>query len=201
VRAIAGQRVQVERHRRDERLAFARRHFRDLAKVELDAAHQLDVVRHHVPLEVAPGDVHRGAEQAARRLAHRGERLGQDLVERVGDRAPQLALHAAAAVGACELVVEPLTLGRVGGRPLLLPQLGRRRRQGARPLLEQLAEFRGLAADLVIAHAGKPRLLLVDRVEDGLDPLQVPLVAGAQNGRQYALEHEVLYLYSRCSAI
>ena len=49
VRALPGQRVQIQRQRRDERLAFARRHFGDLAEVQLDAAHELDVVRHHVP--------------------------------------------------------------------------------------------------------------------------------------------------------
>ena len=49
VRALARQRVQIERQRRDERLAFAGRHFGDLAEVQLDAAHELHVVVHHVP--------------------------------------------------------------------------------------------------------------------------------------------------------
>ena len=53
VRALPGQRVQVQRQRRDERLAFAGRHLRDLAEVQLDAAHELHVVVHHVPRQLA----------------------------------------------------------------------------------------------------------------------------------------------------
>ena len=40
------------------------------------------------------------------RLAHRGERFGQDLVEHLGDRLAQLGFDAAAAVGAAQLVVD-----------------------------------------------------------------------------------------------
>ena len=56
MRAAARQRIQVQRQRRDERLSLAGRHLGDPAEVELDAAHELDVVRHHVPLEVAARD-------------------------------------------------------------------------------------------------------------------------------------------------
>ena len=69
VRALAGQRVQVGGQRRDERLAFAGAHLRDLAVVQDHAADQLHV-------EVAQ------PERAARGLADHGERLGQDVVER-----------------------------------------------------------------------------------------------------------------------
>ena len=46
---VARERVQVQRHGGDERLAFARRHFRDPALVQRDAAEDLHVERHHVP--------------------------------------------------------------------------------------------------------------------------------------------------------
>ena len=49
VDALAGERVQEDRERRDEGLAFAGRHFGDLALVEDDAADELDVVMDHVP--------------------------------------------------------------------------------------------------------------------------------------------------------
>ncbi len=68
--ALAGQRVQVHRQRRDQRLAFAGAHLGDLAVVQHHAADQLHV-------EVAH------AEGAARRFAGSGEGLGQDLVERL----------------------------------------------------------------------------------------------------------------------
>ena len=65
----ARERVQVRGQRRDERLALARAHLGDPAAVQHDAADQLHVV---VAL----------AERALGGLAHGGERLGQQLVER-----------------------------------------------------------------------------------------------------------------------
>ncbi len=61
-------RVEVDREGRDQGLAFAGLHLGDLALVEDDAALDLHV---EVPL----------AERALRRLAHRGEGIGQDVVQ------------------------------------------------------------------------------------------------------------------------
>ena len=69
VRALALERVQIERQRGDEGLPLAGLHLRDLPLVEHDAAEALHV-------EVAEPD------RASRRLAHVGERLGQEVVER-----------------------------------------------------------------------------------------------------------------------
>ena len=68
VRALAGERVQVERGGGDERLAFTGLHLRDVALVERHRAHELLV-------EVAL------AQRPARRLADGGERLREDVVE------------------------------------------------------------------------------------------------------------------------
>ena len=70
VHAAAGQRVQVGRQRRDQRLAFAGLHLGDLAFVQDHAADELGVV---VAL----------AERALGRFAHRRERLGQQRIERL----------------------------------------------------------------------------------------------------------------------
>ncbi len=70
VDAAAGERVQVRRQGRDERLALAGRHLGDRALVEHHAADQL-----HVEVPHAHG--------APRRLATDRERLGQDVVERL----------------------------------------------------------------------------------------------------------------------
>ena len=69
VDALAGQRVQVDRQRRDQRLAFAGLHLGDAAVVQHHAADELHV-------EVAH------AQHALARLAADGERLGQEVVQR-----------------------------------------------------------------------------------------------------------------------
>ena len=79
VRAAAGERVQVERLGGDERLALAGLHLGDVALVEDDAAHQLHV-------EEADAD------RALERLAHRGERLEEELVEVLAVLDPLLEL-------------------------------------------------------------------------------------------------------------
>jgi hypothetical protein len=73
VHAVAGERVEVDRQRRDERLAFAGAHFGDLAVVQRHSADQLDVEVAHL-------------QRALAGLAHDGERLGQQIVERLAVR-------------------------------------------------------------------------------------------------------------------
>ena len=77
VGAAPSERVQIQGQCRNERLAFARRHLGNFALVKNDAADELHVVRHHVPFQRVPGHDDLGAQQAARSLAHRRERLGQ----------------------------------------------------------------------------------------------------------------------------
>jgi hypothetical protein len=67
---LAGQRVQVERLDRDERLPLARLHLGDVALVEGDPAHHLDVEE---------PDPHRSLE----RLADRGVRLEEEVLGRL----------------------------------------------------------------------------------------------------------------------
>ena len=79
VDVVARERVQVQRRARDERLPLAGLHLRDVALVKRDPAHQLDVEE---PLPGLP----------LARLAHRGERLVEDVVEAlpVLDALPEL---------------------------------------------------------------------------------------------------------------
>ena len=70
VDALAGERVQVGRQRRDERLAFAGLHLGDAAAVQHHAADELHVEVPHV-------------EHAAAGLADDARRLGQQVVERL----------------------------------------------------------------------------------------------------------------------
>ena len=73
VDALAGERVEIDRKRRDQRLAFAGLHLGDGAFVQHHAADQLDV-------EMAL------AEGALGRLAHGGEGRDQEVVERLAGR-------------------------------------------------------------------------------------------------------------------
>ena len=68
VDAATGERVEVRRERGDEGLALTGLHLGDPAEVQRGAAHDLDV---EVPL----------TERALARLAHGGERLGEEVVE------------------------------------------------------------------------------------------------------------------------
>ena len=68
VDAGAGQRIEIDRQRRDERLALARAHFGDLAVVQRHAADQLHVEMAHL-------------QHALAGFAHDGECLGQQRVE------------------------------------------------------------------------------------------------------------------------
>ena len=68
--ALAFERIQIDRQRRDQGLAFAGLHFRDAAPVQNHAADELHVEVPHV-------------QPAAGHLAADGEGFGQDVVERL----------------------------------------------------------------------------------------------------------------------
>ena len=68
--ALAGERIEIDRKGRDQRLAFAGLHLGDVALVQHHAADQL-----HVEMALAEG--------ALGRLAHGGEGRHQQVVERL----------------------------------------------------------------------------------------------------------------------
>jgi hypothetical protein len=103
VRAPPGERVEVERQRRDQGLALAGLHLRDLALVEDDSPHQLDVVRPQ-------------PDRPPCRLADDREGFDQHLLQDLGRTAtllyPRLELVGARAQAG---VVEGLEVGLEGG--------------------------------------------------------------------------------------
>ncbi len=109
VRAEASESVEIEREARDERLAFARLHLGDVALVEDDPAHQLDVEH---PL----------VGRALARLANGRERVEDELVEALAVLEP-LAERGRQTLQLCvgELLV--LRLERRDVRGLLLETL------------------------------------------------------------------------------
>ena len=102
VHALAGERVEVGRQRRDQGLALTGLHLGDVAEVQRGATHDLDVV---VAL----------AQGALGGLAHGGEGLGQQVVEglAVGDAARwyrRSAPRSSSSVMADEVVLDGVDL-------------------------------------------------------------------------------------------
>ena len=82
--APAGQRVEINRQRGDERFAFAGRHFGDLARDAGHAADKLHVEGDHLPFQrMFADDDFRAAQPPAGVLDH-GEGFGQDFVQPPG---------------------------------------------------------------------------------------------------------------------
>src|SRR5918994_544650 len=105
----ARQRVQVQRHRRDERLSLTGLHLGDVALVERDPAHQLDVEEPHV---------HRPLE----RLADGGIRLEEDVLGRLAVLDPLAELgRLRGEIGALELLFQRTDVGRLLAQSLQSP--------------------------------------------------------------------------------
>ncbi|GBD05647.1 hypothetical protein HRbin20_01236 [bacterium HR20] len=87
VRTVSSQRVQVERCNGNERFSFAGGHFGDLALVEDDAAHELDVVGDHIPDDFVASDGVRVAafSKSAADFFEESEGFGEDLIEQLAD--------------------------------------------------------------------------------------------------------------------
>ncbi len=79
---VARERVQVQRHRGDQRFAFARRHFRDPSIVQGDPAKDLHVERNHVPFVRLAAHQPFLANEPAAGVLHGGERFGQQIIQR-----------------------------------------------------------------------------------------------------------------------
>ena len=170
VRAAAGERVQVERQRGDQGLAFAGFHFGDGAAVEHHAAQQL-----HVVVAQAGG--------AFARLAHRGESFRQHfpedvllrLLERLFD-AVDFEAGEFLFVGAQHLQVFLLRLLQFGA------QIGRRR-------LDALLKGDGHPAQRVVALALELRLQFADAGDDRPELLEDFLIWVAGDGVVEAFDH------------
>ena len=127
--ALAGERVEVDGERGDERLALARAHLRDAAFVQHHAAHEL-----HVEMALAQG--------ALRRFAHGRESFHEDVVERLARR--ELVAESPGARGerlvgkAFEILLERIDALDRGNVSLQSPIIGR-----AEELLRKCAKHAG----------------------------------------------------------
>ena len=83
MRAASSQGIQIERQRRDQSFAFARRHFRDPAAMQNHPADQLHVEVHHVPRHrlIADAEGLLSIFQTSRSVLHGRERFRQNLIE------------------------------------------------------------------------------------------------------------------------
>src|SRR6185503_8797725 len=133
------------------------------------------------PLELLTGHDHLRADQAARALPHGGERLGQDLVQHLGDRLAQLRFYTTAAIGATQLVVDALALRGIARRALGLLETRDVRLELVGALVNDCAELRGLRTKLLLRHALQACVMLVYLVDDRLDTSSFALVAGPKD--------------------
>ncbi len=149
VNAATGKAVESDRERGDEGLALAGLHLGDLALVQDDAAHELDVEMAH-------------PQRAQHGFTRGGEDLRQDLVHRLLE-ATMLALAAVAGdlAAALELGVVALVLGGLFGLA------------GVADLLAQLLDD---SAQLRVGTRLHLRLQLVDPIHEGFDPPELPVI-------------------------
>ncbi len=114
--------------------------------MELNATHQLHIVRHHVPVHFLAGDRHLGPQQAARRLTSGCESFRQQRVEDIRDRRPKLGFHASAPINAAQIVVDLFALRRIARDTLAVAELGDPRLDAGRYLTDLRAKLLGLTA-------------------------------------------------------
>ena len=81
VHTAAAEGVEVNRHGRDKGLAFARGHFRDLARVQGHRANQLHVKGDHVPLHRVLADDDFLAHEPATGVLHDRKRFGENFIQ------------------------------------------------------------------------------------------------------------------------
>ena len=108
----------------------------------------------------------------------------------------KLALHAAAAIGTTQLVVDPLAVGRIRCGALLFSKLDRSRLERARPLSDDATQLLRLTAQLVLGDLLQASVMFVDLVNDRLNLAPLALVSRSEDGVDQSLEHSVLYRYS-----
>src|SRR3954469_16532415 len=192
--APPGQRIEVERQGGDEGLSLTSGHLGDLPLMQHHAADQLHVVGHHVPDQLVPGHLDRGAEQATAGLTNGGKDLRQQLVEPGG----QLLLIAPFQV--VEAALENVSLDRIGATVLGLADLLELGPQFTGTLRQPLAKATGLSLEIRFAQVLELLLAFVDLVHDRLDLLALPVEPGAEDRRHQWLNHSGSK-YNRCVAM
>ncbi len=138
--------------------------------MQRDSADQLDVVGHHVPFDRLAGDLRRGAHQAAAGLAHGCERLGEEVVECLGDFVLPEVLCLP------QFAVDPLALDRIGTGMLLRSEAIDVGTQRVGPIGEDAPELGRLPTQRLLGEALEERLLLADLGEHRLEALDLSIL-------------------------
>jgi hypothetical protein len=175
VRTSSGERIQVKRHGRDERLALPRRHLRRGTAMEGNGSDELYVVRDHVPDELLARHHDLLSHQPLASRLHRGEGLRKEFLEGLLE-------------GIVQLHLEFLDLDREGhpfrdgGRlRLIVAQLSDLFFDRTDPFGNVCAKFRRLRSQLLVGERCKLVAQLVDLVDEWLEFLDFPFVLGADD--------------------
>jgi hypothetical protein len=150
--------------------------------VQRDGAHELDVVRDHVPGRLRAREHDLLPHEATGRLLHRRERLRQQLVQH------RRRLRLQQVLDLVDLSVQPVALVRVLRAALRLTELRQLILQLLRPLPDDPPELLRLPLQLLLGQGLKPLRRPVDLVHQRLQLLRRPLVAVAEDLRGYVLQ-------------
>ena len=132
---VAGQRIEIERHRGHQCLALAGRHFRDIAPMQHHATNQLHIKRHHLPLVRPAAHQPFAAAHAPAGILHNRKRFRQKSVENFLLQRLRFALERLGFFGAefpfqfADLDVKLMDPLRLAGGFNALLELGRLRAQ------------------------------------------------------------------------
>src|SRR5690606_39533015 len=151
-----------------------------------DAAGQLDVVRHRVPRELLAGHRDRRADQSAARFLDRRERLGQQILQHIGQRRLQRLL------GIAQLDAEVLALVHALRAALALAQLVDLRLELCSALADDAAELLGLRAELFLTQGREVLGDRVDLIDERRQLERIALVTVAAHLRKQGLYHETV---------
>ena len=189
MRTAPRQRIQIQRQRGHQRLAFTCGHFGDPTEVQLNTTNQLHFVGDHVPCEIMAGHHHVGALQAATRLAHGGEGLGQNFIEEFRDGGAQFGFCAAASIQPVQLGVDALAFREVGGRALDGLEFVDARFDRTRAIRQHRAKLDCLALQFGVGELGQSFFDRHDIVDDRLDALALPLVTRSEYSANNLVQH------------
>ena len=180
--APAREGIQVEGHRRGERLPLAGRHLGGGSTVQRDRPDDLYVVGDHIPDQPLPSDDNLPADEPSAHLLHDGESLGQEVVERGLEFVSQRGLKLR------ELDGERFPLSRRGGLRLFLAHLPDPVLRVPDTFGDVGPELERLPPEILVGELRELPVDLVDLLHDREEPADLAVVLGPDDSPDPVLD-------------